>query len=180
MLLVGPSGSGKSTLLRALAGVLQAADSGDLSGSITVDGQPPHARAGAVGLVLQEPGSGVVAATVGRDVAFGLENTAVPRELMPSRVRAALAAVRLDMPQDTPTHALSGGEQQRLALAGALALEPTLLLLDEPTAMLDPGNASAVRAVSVRSSSSSGSRPWWSSTAWALGGLRGPAPRPRP
>lgn len=146
MLLVGPSGSGKSTLLRALAGVLQAADSGDLSGSITVDGQPPHARAGAVGLVLQEPGSGVVAATVGRDVAFGLENTAVPRELMPSRVRAALAAVRLDMPQDTPTHALSGGEQQRLALAGALALEPTLLLLDEPTAMLDPGNAAAVRA----------------------------------
>ena len=147
VLLVGPSGSGKSTLLRALAGVLQVADSGDLSGSVTIDGQAPHARAGLVGLVLQEPGSGVVSATIGRDVAFGLENTGVPRDQMPPRVAAALQAVGLTMPEDTPTHALSGGEQQRLALAGALALEPRLLLLDEPTAMLDPGNAAAVRAV---------------------------------
>ena len=146
VLLVGPSGSGKSTLLRALAGVLQVADSGDLEGTVEIDGVSPHARPGAVGLVLQEPGSGVVAATIGRDVAFGLENTAVPREQMPSRVERALASVRLDMPQDTPTHALSGGEQQRLALAGALALEPALLLLDEPTAMLDPETAAVVRA----------------------------------
>ena len=145
VLLVGPSGSGKSTLLRALAGVLQVADSGDLSGTVEIDGASPHARAGVVGLVLQEPGSGVVAATIGRDVAFGLENTGVPREEMPARVERALSAVRLGMPQDTPTHALSGGEQQRLALAGALALEPTLLLLDEPTAMLDPVTAAAVR-----------------------------------
>ena len=75
--------------------------------------------------MLQEPGAGVVAATVGRDVAFGLENTPYPASACPPGSRAALAAVRLDMPQDTPTHALSGGEQQRLALAGALALEPT-------------------------------------------------------
>jgi energy-coupling factor transport system ATP-binding protein len=146
VLLVGPSGSGKSTLLRALAGVLEVADSGELSGSVTIDGEAPHARPGMVGLVLQEPGSGVVAATLGRDVAFGLENTGVPRSEMPGRVAEALEAVGLTMPADTPTHALSGGEQQRLALAGALALEPTLLLLDEPTAMLDPGNAAAVRA----------------------------------
>lgn len=146
LLLVGPSGSGKSTLLRALAGVLEVADSGDLSGTVTIDGQAPHVRPGTVGLVLQEPGSGVVAATIGRDVAFGLENTGVPRAAMPGRVSSALRAVGLTMPEDTPTHALSGGEQQRLALAGALALEPSLLLLDEPTAMLDPGNAAAVRA----------------------------------
>ena len=146
VLLVGPSGSGKSTLLRALAGVLEVADSGERSGSVTVDGAEPGSRAGAVGLVLQEPGAGVVSATVGRDVAFGLENIGMPRADMPARVAAALAAVRLTMPQDTPTHALSGGEQQRLALAGALALEPTVLLLDEPTAMLDPDNAASVRA----------------------------------
>ncbi|WP_235530694.1 ATP-binding cassette domain-containing protein [Phycicoccus sp. Root563] len=147
LLLVGPSGSGKSTLLRALAGVLEVADSGELSGSVLLDGTEPGARAGAVGLVLQEPGAGVVSATIGRDVAFGLENTGVPRTDMPDRVASALAAVHLTMPQDTPTHALSGGEQQRLALAGALALEPGLLLLDEPTAMLDPVNAASVREV---------------------------------
>ena len=146
VLLVGPSGSGKSTVLRALAGVLEVADSGERTGTVHVDGADPGARAGTVGLVLQEPGAGVASATVGRDVAFGLENVGLPREQMPARVADALASVGLTMPQDTPTHALSGGETQRLALAGALALEPTLLLLDEPTAMLDPGNAASVRA----------------------------------
>ncbi|WP_270886978.1 ATP-binding cassette domain-containing protein [Pedococcus sp. 5OH_020] len=146
VLLVGPSGSGKSTLLRGLAGLLEVADSGERAGRVLVDGADPCARAGTVGLVLQEPGAGVVSATVGRDVAFGLENIGLPPDQMPPRVAAALAAVRLTMPQDTPTHALSGGEQQRLALAGALALEPSLLLLDEPTAMLDPENAASVRA----------------------------------
>jgi energy-coupling factor transport system ATP-binding protein len=146
VLLVGPSGSGKSTLLRALAGVLEVADSGERSGTVRLDGTEPGSRAGAVGLVLQEPGAGVVSATVGRDVAFGLENIGVARADMPARVAAALGAVRLDMPQDTPTHALSGGEQQRLALAGALTLGPSLLLLDEPTAMLDPDSAASVRA----------------------------------
>lgn len=146
VLLVGPSGSGKSTLLRGLAGVLEVADSGERSGTVQLDGATPGSRAGAVGLVLQEPGAGVVSATIGRDVAFGLENIGMPRADMPAHVADALRAVRLDMPQDTPTHALSGGEQQRLALAGALALGPSLLLLDEPTAMLDPVNAAMVRA----------------------------------
>lgn len=146
VLLVGPSGSGKSTLLRALAGLLETADAGELSGSVTIDGAPPGDRPGAVGLVLQEPGAGVVSATVGRDVAFGLENVGVPRAAMPPRVATALAAVGLDLPEDTPTAALSGGQTQRLALAGALALEPTVLLLDEPTAMLDADNAASVRA----------------------------------
>lgn len=146
VLLAGPSGAGKSTLLRAMAGLLETADAGELSGSVTLDGHAPGTRAGEVGLVLQEPGAGIVASTVGRDVAFGLENVALPRADMEPAIRAALAAVGLDKPLDTPTSALSGGETQRLALAGALALTPSVLLLDEPTAMLDPGHAAQVRA----------------------------------
>ncbi|WP_377639843.1 ATP-binding cassette domain-containing protein [Oryzobacter terrae] len=146
VLLVGPSGSGKSTLLRALAGLLETADAGDLTGSVSVDGLEPGARPGAVGLVLQEPGSGVVAATVGRDVAFGPENVRMERAAMGAVVTASLGAVGLgDLPLVTPTSALSGGQTQRLALAGTLALDPSVVLLDEPTAMLDPGSAQEVR-----------------------------------
>lgn len=146
VLLVGPSGSGKSTLLRALAGLLLTVDSGDLVGEVLVDGAAPGERPGAVGLVLQEPGSGTVAATVGRDVAFGLENVGVPAGDMPAVLDRCLAAVGLgDLPRTTPTGALSGGQTQRLALAGALALQPALLLLDEPTAMLDADSAARVR-----------------------------------
>ncbi len=146
LLLAGPSGSGKSTLLRALAGLLETVDAGALAGEVTVDGRPPSADPGTVGLVLQEPGAGVVASTVGRDVAFGLENVRIPREAMPELVGAALSDVGLSaLPPDTPTRALSGGETQRLAIAGALALTPSVLLLDEPTAMLDPASAARVR-----------------------------------
>ncbi|WP_411939831.1 ATP-binding cassette domain-containing protein [Oryzobacter faecalis] len=146
VLLVGPSGSGKSTLLRAFAGLLETADAGDVTGSVRVDGAAPGARPGSVGLVLQEPGSGVVAASVGRDVAFGPENVAMPRAAMAPLVTAALDAVGLgDLPLDTPTSALSGGQTQRLALAGTLALDPSVVLLDEPTAMLDPASAAEVR-----------------------------------
>ena len=146
VLLVGPSGSGKSTLLRALAGLLETADAGDLEGEVLVDGAPPGARPGGVGLVLQEPGAGVVAASVGRDVAFGPENVGMAPVTMPAVVAAALTAVGLgDLPLDTPTSALSGGQTQRLALAGTLALDPAVVLLDEPTAMLDAGCAQEVR-----------------------------------
>ena len=147
VLLAGPSGSGKSTLLRAVAGLLLTADSGDLSGSVTIDGQAPQDRPGSVGLVLQDPGSGVVASTIGRDVAFGLENVELPRGEMPPRVAATLAEVGLTMSPDSPPAALSGGESQRLALAGALAMEPSVLLLDEPTAMLDAATAGSVRGL---------------------------------
>jgi energy-coupling factor transporter ATP-binding protein EcfA2/energy-coupling factor transporter transmembrane protein EcfT len=146
VLLVGPSGSGKSTLLRAIAGLLETADAGDLAGSVAVDGAQPGSRPGAVGLVLQEPGAGVVAASVGRDVAFGPENVGMPPDGIRSMVTDALAAVGLgDLALDTPTSALSGGQTQRLALAGTLALDPAVILLDEPTAMLDPESAQEVR-----------------------------------
>lgn len=148
VLLVGPSGSGKSTLLRAIAGLLETIDSGELRGSVRIDGVAPRARAGQVGLVLQEPGSGIVASSMDRDVAFGLENTLVAREEMPHRVGAVLAEVGLGPPTFAGSSSpltLSGGEQQRLALAGALAMAPGVLLLDEPTAMLDPVAAESVR-----------------------------------
>ncbi len=147
VLLAGPSGSGKSTLLRALAGLLLTADAGDLSGSVTVGGVHAQEQPGAVGLVLQEPASGVVASSLRRDVAFGLENTGMPRDQMGAHVTAALRAVGLGMDPDSSTSSLSGGEHQRLALAGALAMSPSVLLLDEPTSMLDADNASGVREV---------------------------------
>lgn len=145
VLLAGPSGAGKSTLLRALAGLLLTADVGDLSGTVTVDGRAPQDRPGTVGLLLQDPSAAVVAERVGRDVAFGLENLGTAPAEMPRLVEAALAAVQFPYDVRRPTRALSGGELQRLALAGALVLEPRVLLLDEPTSMLDDANAAAVR-----------------------------------
>ncbi|MDP3209595.1 MAG: ABC transporter ATP-binding protein, partial [Rhodoglobus sp.] len=142
VLLLGESGAGKSTLLRALAGVL-GADEGDAAGSLLVDGAPP--AAGRAGLVLQDPDSQVILAKVGDDVAFGCENLGVPRDEIWPRVRESLDAVGLDVSLDRSTSELSGGQKQRLALAGVLAMRPGLLLLDEPTANIDPAGVIEVR-----------------------------------
>ncbi|WBB79697.1 ABC transporter ATP-binding protein [Micromonospora sp. WMMD882] len=144
VLLLGPSGAGKSTLLAALAGLLPE-DSGEQEGRIRVDGRDPRAVRDRIGMVFQDPESQLVMARSGDDVAFGLENRGVPEEQIWPRVDEALARVGFPYHRDRPTAALSGGEQQRLALAGALALRPGLLLLDEPTANLDPDGAALVR-----------------------------------
>jgi energy-coupling factor transport system ATP-binding protein len=146
VLLLGPSGAGKSTLLAALAGLL-AEDSGEQEGSVRVDGRDARAARERVGILFQDPPTQLVMARAGDDVAFGLENRGVPTGEIWPRVDAALATVGFGYPRDRRTDALSGGEQQRLALAGVLALRPGLLLLDEPTANLDPGGAAAIRAV---------------------------------
>ncbi len=146
VLLVGPSGSGKSTLLQALAGVHGGEEEGEESGTLLIDGRPAAEARGRAGLVLQDPDAQVILARVGDDVAFGCENLGVPRDEIWKRVRGALDDVGLRLPLDHPTSALSGGQKQRLALAGALAMRPGLLLLDEPTANLDPDGVEEVVA----------------------------------
>ncbi|MDM4720277.1 ABC transporter ATP-binding protein [Micromonospora sp. WMMA1363] len=145
VLLLGPSGAGKSTLLAALAGLLPE-DSGEQEGTVEIDGLDPRKARERVGVVFQDPESQLVMARSGDDVAFGLENRGVPADEIWPRVDEALRRVGFPYHRDRPTAALSGGEQQRLALAGALALRPGLLLLDEPTANLDPTGANLVRS----------------------------------
>lgn len=153
MLLLGESGAGKSTLLKALAGVL-ADDEGEREGSMLVGGQ--HPAPGRSGLVLQDPDSQLILARVGDDVAFGCENLGVPRDETWRRVGEALDAVGLDVALDRSTSALSGGQKQRLALAGVIAMRPGLILLDEPTANLDPGGVAEVRDAVTRVAQSTG------------------------
>ena len=135
-LLVGPNGSGKTTLVRHFNALL-APD----SGTVTVDGTDvttdPLAARTSIGMVFQQPRDQLVAATVGADVAFGPENLGLARDEIDRRVASALSAVELDGREADPVESLSGGEQARVAVAGALAMEPTHLVLDEPFAGLD-------------------------------------------
>lgn len=145
VLLLGASGSGKSTLLAGLAGMLHAQQSGAARGTLTVDGRAPHDARLRSGLLLQDPETQLVMSRAGDDVAFGPENHGVPPEQIWPRVSASLATVGFPYGLERATAELSGGEKQRLALAGILANEPGLLLLDEPTANLDPSGATLVR-----------------------------------
>ncbi|WP_382304210.1 ABC transporter ATP-binding protein [Herbiconiux sp. UC225_62] len=145
VLLLGASGAGKSTLIQAFAGVLGGADEGEEEGTLEVAGLDPRHTRGRVGLVMQDPDSQIVLARVGDDVAFGCENLGVPRPEIWQRVGRALGAVGLDLPLGHPTSDLSGGQKQRVALAGVVAMQPGVLLLDEPTANLDPEGVVEVR-----------------------------------
>jgi energy-coupling factor transport system ATP-binding protein len=133
---VGPNGGGKSTLVRLLNGLLRPE-----SGNVRVSGHDPAAEPFEVrkhlGVLFQNPENGLVAPFVEDDVAFGLENLGVPREEMRERVAQAIRAVGLEGYERREPHTLSGGEKQRVALAGLLAVEPEILVLDEPTSMLD-------------------------------------------
>jgi energy-coupling factor transport system ATP-binding protein len=142
VLLLGASGAGKSTLLLALAGLLDPTGAADHEGELRVHGE--------AGLVLQDPETQLVMARAGDDVAFGLENHCVPTAEIWPRVHSALADVGFPYSDDRATAALSGGEKQRLAIAGILALRPRVLLFDEPTANLDPDGARAIRDVIAR------------------------------
>jgi energy-coupling factor transport system ATP-binding protein len=133
---VGPNGGGKSTLVRLLNGLLKPD-----SGRVLVSGRDPATEPFEVrkhlGVLFQNPENGLVAPFVEDDVAFGLENLGVPREEMLGRVAGAIRAVGLAGYERREPDTLSGGEKQRVALAGLLAVEPEILVLDEPTSMLD-------------------------------------------
>ena len=124
-MLLGTNGSGKSTLLRLMAGLLHP-QSGEIS------------LAGRIGFVFQNPDHQLVMPTVGADVAFGLVEEQLSNLQVRARVAEALEAVNLLELQRRPIYALSGGQKQRIALAGAIARHCEILLLDEPTALLDP------------------------------------------
>ena len=146
VLLLGTSGAGTSTLLHAIAGVLHDDDGESAGGTITINGQAPAEARGTAGMMQQDPESSIVMATVGNDVAFGPENLRVPREEIWGRVTEALTAVGLNhLPLDHPSSALSGGQKQRLGLAGILSMHPGAMILDEPTANLDPSGVQEVR-----------------------------------
>jgi len=137
-LLLGPSGAGKSTLLLAISGVLSSLETATIQGSI---------EAPSSGMLLQNANEAAVGETVFRDVAFGAESAGMPIVAIQGLVDRALASVGLDqVERHRDPQWLSGGELQRACLAGLLTLQPRLLLLDEPTSMLDPESAAEVRA----------------------------------
>ncbi|ELZ08572.1 ABC transporter [Halovivax asiaticus JCM 14624] len=145
VVLVGPNGSGKTTLLRHANGLL-APDSGTVRvNGRAVDEDVVAART-AVGMVFQHPRDQFVAATVGSDVAFGPENLGLDRSEIDDRVERALEAVNLQGRTTDRIDELSGGEQARVAIAGALAMEPTHLVLDEPFTGLDRPSRQSVHA----------------------------------
>jgi energy-coupling factor transport system ATP-binding protein len=148
LLVVGPSGSGKSTLGLALAGLIPRDIPGEVRGDLSVEGLDPRETAAGVmaahvGIVFQDPGSQLVMERVEDDVAFGLENRAWSRAAMGQRVPEGIANAGLAGLERRRANRLSGGQQQRLALAGVLAPRPAVLVLDEPTANLDPDGADA-------------------------------------
>ncbi|MFW5940146.1 MAG: energy-coupling factor ABC transporter ATP-binding protein [Halolamina sp.] len=136
LVLCGANGSGKSTLVRHLNGLLEP-DSGRVLVDGTAPSEDPVAARTRVGMAFQEPRDQFVAATVGGDVRFGPENLGLDYEEIDRRAAKALAAVGLDGREEDRIETLSGGERERLAVAGALAMEPEFLVLDEPFTGLD-------------------------------------------
>lgn len=142
-LLLGPSGAGKSSLALCLNGLIPHQMDGEIRGSVRVNGVTTQdaalpALTSQVGMLFQDPDSQIATLTVQDEVAFGMENLRTPPAEMPERVTVALHRVGLDGMEERSTDALSGGQKQRLALASTLAMGVGILVLDEPTANLDP------------------------------------------
>lgn len=142
--IVGHNGSGKSTLAKILNGLLIPEQ-----GDVEVDGIPLNKETiweirKKIGMVFQNPDNQFVGTTVRDDVAFGLENNGVAREIMIERVNEAIKQVKMEEFLNQEPHHLSGGQKQRVAIAGVLAVKPDIIILDEATSMLDPSGREEV------------------------------------
>jgi energy-coupling factor transporter ATP-binding protein EcfA2 len=161
ILVTGPSGCGKTTFCKCLNGLIPNSYGGSFEGRVSVEGLSTtqhhvYELAQRVGLVFQNPENELFCTSVEREVAFGLENLALPREELRSRVDEALSLVGISPLRDKSPEELSGGEQQKVAVAALLAMKPRVLVLDEPTANLDPMSASSVMDVLVKINKESG------------------------
>ena len=154
-LVVGRTGVGKSTLLGAINGLVPHFTGGTLAGRVTVDGRDtrthrPRELADVVGVVGQDPLSGFVTDTVEEELAYGMEQLAVPPEVMRKRVEETLDLLGIADLRDRPLFQLSGGQQQRVAIGSVMTAHPRVLVLDEPTSALDPNAAEEVLAAVTR------------------------------
>ncbi len=149
VLLTGPSGCGKSTLCRCFNGLIPNFYHGELAGDLLIDGvsaasQLTSELSRKVGYVFQNPENQLFALTVEKDIAFGPENLGLPRVEIRRRVDWAMKITDTTSLKELAPYELSGGQQQRVALAGVLAMEPSVIVLDEPTSFLDPRTAEEV------------------------------------
>ncbi|MYL48259.1 ATP-binding cassette domain-containing protein [Halobacillus litoralis] len=141
--IIGPTGAGKSTLAMCVNGLVPQVIQGEIEGEIYVKGMNVHesdvaAMSEHVGFVFQEPENQLSQMTIEEEIAFGMGNLGVPRDEMLVRIKDALSQVGLEGFEERSPLALSGGQQQRLAIAAVLAMRPTIMIMDEPTSMLDP------------------------------------------
>ena len=152
VLLLGASGSGKSTLIQCLNGLVPKVTGGNLEGEIVINGKDVrnykvHQMALDVGIIFQNPDTQLFSLTVGKDVAFGPENLGMPKEEILRRMDRAMHIVGIDDLRNRFIFTLSGGEKQRVAIAGTLAMEPHVMVLDEPTSDLDPVGTGEVLSI---------------------------------
>lgn len=146
--IVGHNGSGKSTLAKLLIGLNLPSEGKIKVGDMEMSEEHIWEIRRQIGMVFQNPDNQFVGTTVVDDVAFGLENAGIEREVMISRVKDALIKVRMDGFLNQEPHHLSGGQKQRVAIAGVLALGPSIIILDEATSMLDPmGRAEVLETI---------------------------------
>jgi energy-coupling factor transporter ATP-binding protein EcfA2 len=152
VILTGPSGCGKTTFCRCLNGLIPNFYSGEVRGDLLVDGVNVNGKSTAelskhIGFVFQNPENQLFSLSVERDVAFGLENLGIPQEEALERVKWAMKSTGIENLREKAPYELSGGQQQRAAIAGVLAMKPSIIVLDEPTSFLDPRSAEDIVGV---------------------------------